>query len=469
MKEITEIFAEGRTPSEIIADLSEKSVVVPDWEELQLQYDLEKHYICTDHVGRKDRLLDDGSLEKAARISVGLEELIANRLNQFTFAIPVKRNYGNIQDNQTRKDIAKAIELIYRKAHIDNENNERGLAYYASCEIFTVWYAVKKDNDLYGFHSSYKLRCKTYSPMNDDVKLYPLIDDLGEMWAMSFSYTKKVKDKHVNFFETYTADRHYLWKQDEASVWTTAVDGEEISIGKIPGTYLWRKKPCFSHTPYLRNEIEYTVSRSSDTIAYNSAPIIKVSGGVKGQEKKGESHRVWRVEKGGDVSYVGWNQANEANSNQVEQMLRFIFMQEQMPDISFDKMKSLGNVGYDARMLMFADPHLRVGQESGPWIEFFERENNVIKAFLKQMNVTWADEIDNVTIDNIITPYIPNDLSTKVKVFMEGSGNKPIMSRLDAIKYIGLSKDPEATLEEIEKQEQEAAEAAANQMNSVFG
>ena len=84
-------------------------------------------------------------------------------------------------------------------------------------------------------------------------------------------------------------------------------------------------------------------------------------------------------------------------------------MQGQMPDLSFENMKSLGNIGFDARQMILSDAHLKIGDESGAWIEFFERECNVIKEFLKFMNTNWKDEIDNVEVEHIITPFIQND------------------------------------------------------------
>lgn len=87
-------------------------------------------------------------------------------------------------------------------------NYKRGLAYFASCEIFTIWYSVKKHNSLYGFESNYKLKCKTFSPM-DGVRLYPIIDEYDDMQAMSFEYDKTVSDKEtITFFETFTENYH---------------------------------------------------------------------------------------------------------------------------------------------------------------------------------------------------------------------------------------------------------------------
>ena len=372
-------------------------------------------------------------------------------MTEFMFAIPVKRIYHNTEGFEVRQQIAKAIEAIYKYARIDSENIKRGTAYFASCEIFTIWYVVEKPNSLYGFNSKYKLKCKTYSPM-EGVKLFPLINELDDMLAMSFEYKKKVQDEEITYFETYTADKHYKWRQN-GSVWEQVGTAENITLLKIPGIYAFRPVPIYHGLTRIRKELEYTLSRNSDVIAYNAAPVIKIAGQIKGEEDKGESRRIYRVENGGDVSYVSWSQAIEALKYHVDTLLKLYWMQSQMPDISFDNMKSLGNIGYDARQMLLTDAHLKVGDESGTWIEFFERESSVIKEFLKHMNASWANEIDNVEIEHIITPFIQNDEDAIADRLLKLNGGKPIMSQLESIQQAGYSNDPQSTLEQIQKED----------------
>lgn len=476
MRTIEEIFALANTNS-IITELKKKSVVVPEWDKLLKDYEPTKHKICTDQIGRKDRMRSDHILEKASRISIGLEKLIANRFNEYTFSIPVKRSYTNIENNDTRTQIANAIESIYKHARIDAVNLKRGLAYYASCEIFTIWYTVERENTLYGFPCKYKLKCKTYSPM-DGTKLYPLIDEMDDMLAMSFEYQKSDGEKTTTYFETFTADRHYLWKQDGSAGqgWEEVLvskssdgndaSGEAITIEKIPGSYISRPVPVYHGLSILREEIEYTLSRNSDVVAYNSAPVLKIVGKVVGGEDKGEARRAWRMENGGDVSYVSWNQANEALKYHIEMLMRMFFLQAQMPDISFDNMKDLGNIGYDARQTLFTDAHLKIGDEAGALIEFFERECNVIKAFLKKMNVKWANEIDNVDVEHIVTPFVQNDQKYEIEKWMKANGEKPLVGHLESIRKAGLSEDPDATLKEYQDEQNASME---QRMNDIFG
>lgn len=463
MDGITNIIDLSRPVDNIINDLKEKSICVPSWDVLLRAYEPKLHEIVTDTATRKDKIRKDGTKEEASRIYIGLEKLLTKRMTEFMFAIPVKRIYHNIENNETRQQIAKAIEAIYKYARIDSENIKRGNAYFASCEIFTIWYVLEKPNTLYGFNSKYKLKCKTYSPM-DGVKLYPLLDELDDMLAMSFEYKKKVKDEEITYFETYTDNKHYKWRQ-QGSGWEAVGTAEEIKLMKIPGVYAFRPVPIYHGLTRIRKELEYTLSRNSDVIAYNAAPVIKIAGQIKGEEDKGESRRIYRVENGGDVSYVSWSQAIEALKYHVETLLKLYWMQSQMPDVSFDNMKSLGNIGYDARQMLLTDAHLKVGDESGAWIEFFEREGSVIKEFLKYMNTSWKNEIDNIEIEHIITPFIQQDEDATADRLLKLNGGKPVMSQLESIQQAGYSNDAQATLEQIQNEE---AAASQSRISNIF-
>ena len=299
-------------------------------------------------------------------------------------------------------------------------------------------------------------------------KLYPLFDEQGDLVAVSVEYLRKVKKTEMQFFETYTAEKHFKWANDTANGgWKelTVEGGEDIEIMKIPAIYNYRPTPVYHGLTGLRKEIEYALSRNSDVIAYNSAPVLKVAGGIQGEERKGEERRIVRVANGGDVSYVSWQQSIDALKYHVDTLLKLFFMQAQVPDISFENMKALGNIGYDARMTLLMDAHLKIGDESGNWLEFLDREVNVVKAFLKSINIKLADEVDNVDVENIITPFIQNDRKGLIDTLTAANGGKAVMSQLDSIRELGDSKDPEATLKQIQEEDNASS---ASRMETLF-
>ena len=455
--------------SEIIGKLKEQSIYVPSWSKLIIEYEPSLHEIVEDKTGRRDKILPGGIVEKAARIPIGLEKLLTRRISEFTVSIPVKRIYSYDKNDGTLKSIAKAIEKIYTNAHIDAENMKRAKCYYASCEMFTLWYTQRKKNNLYGFESEYKLKCRTFSPM-DGVHIYPLFDEYEDLLALSFEYDKKVADTTITFFETFTSTHHYKWNsssEDNTNGWQL-VTSDEISIEKIPAIYWYRHEPCWEGLKPIRENIEYTISRNSDVIAYNSAPILKVAGAIVGEEHKGETRRVYRVMENGDVSYVSWQQAIDALKYHVDTLIKLYFMQSQMPDISFENMKSLGNIGYDSRKTLLMDAHLKIGEEAGKWTEGFEREANVIKAFLAKMNTSWADRLDEISIEHVITPFIQEDEAAEIEKWMKADGNKPIISQKEAIRRANLTDNADETFEEIQKEEQAESERSAQSMPNLF-
>lgn len=479
MKDLKDILDRNRPVSEIIEDLKCKSVNPPSWEMLRKILIPNEHEILEDKQMRRDRTIqtDSGTfVEKASRTTLALEKLLAKRVNQFTFTIPVKREYSNI-DTPQRQEIANAIEKIYQEADIDTINIERGSAYFMACEIFSLWYSVPKENTIYGFKSDYKLRCRTFSPMKDNVELYPLMDEYGDLLAFSLYYEKKVKDETISFFETFTADRRYKWHKGEESDWIDDIVsvnqngeteyGDEIILEKIPGIYGWRETPVFEEgTPYLRKDAEYKHSEDSDIIAYNVAPLVKVVGKMISDEKKYESRRLIRVENGGDVSYVSWNQATEATDKHIQRDIDWFWMFNQMPDVSFKNLQSLGNIGYDARQMMLTDAFLRIGEESKPLIQFFRRECNVIKAYLKKMQNKWSDEdIDAVTVKHVITPYIPKDEKYEIEKRQLANGGKALESQRESIQRWGKSPDVDGTLQEMKE---EAAEEQETKLSSIM-
>lgn len=462
MDEITRIIDLSRSNEDIISDLKEKFVDVPQWSDLRKQYDPKEHDINKD--SKRPKKMVSGKPEEPSRIHLGLEKLATKRMTEFMFAIPVKRVYSNIEDGAEKQEIAKAIEAIYTRARIDSVNLKRGKSFFASCEICTMWYAVEDKNKLYGFDSKYKLKCKSYSPM-DGYSLYPLFDEMDDMLAMSFEYKKKIKEEEFIYFETYTKDKHITWRSASAGSFEIVGD-EDIKLLKIPAIYTHTSTSLYSELSHIVSEIEFTLSRNSDVIAYNCAPILMVSGEVKGSEAKGEGRRVYRVDNGGSVSYISWAQSIEALKYHVDTLLRMYFMQLQLPDISFENMKGLSAMSGEARKTLLTDAHLKVGDEKCEFLEFFDREANIIKAFLKLMNPKWESAIDEIDIEHVITPFIQCDELGEIEKLSKANGGKALMSQKESIERLGLSNDPKDTLAQIQQEDKTAAQN--NSITNLF-
>jgi hypothetical protein len=460
--EVLDINLETDSPAQIIEKLRRTSFEIPQWADLEKDFDPKQHKIMTDS-SRNDKVNEDGTVDRMARIPVALEKLLVKRMVEFLFAIPVKRTYSNYDENDaTSQEIIKAIESVFTRVRIDAENIKRGRSLYSSCEMVTIWYAVDKKHSRYGFKAEKQLKCKSYS-QKDGYRIYPLVDIYDDMKAISFEYKKKEADKDVTIFESYLeingGFKHLVW-MDKGKGFEEDKN-EDLAIAKIPCIYGCIGAPIWDDLTNIRDDIEYTLSRNSDTIAYNSAPVLKVEGEMEGgAEKRGKSQRIVRVKEGGDVAYVSWQQSIEAIKHQIEILIDIYFMQAQLPDLSFKNMKSLGSIGFDARQTLLTDAHLKVGDEKSLFIEFLDREVNVVKEFLKSLNEGWADKIDDIEVENVITPFIQNDIKSMVDMLLKATGGEAIMPVLEAIKQLGWTTDAQKWLDQLTEEQKKRSEIA---------
>lgn len=451
----TKEILEGQMPEQDrIRLLQQKTIYVPQWagnKGLQAAYDPTLHPVM-DRQRYRDLVRDNG-VERVTRIALSFQKLAAKRMSELVCGIPVKRIYK--PENDRQREVAKYLEAIFKRNRIDSVNVERCNALFSTCEIFTLWYAVEQPNNIYGFPSQLKLRCRTFDPSQGD-DLFPFFDEYGDMTAMSVGYRRKVDEKDVNFFDTYTDDRHIKWS-DETGDWRI-VEDENTTLLKIPGVYAYRPTPIWEDTSNIVYEMEWALSRNGNYLRENSKPkfIVCADEIIKyGDEKDADSEfkSVMQYPQGATASYVTWSQAVESLKYHVDQLRSLYFTLLQLPDWSYEKMSQHALSG-ESRKQMFIDAELKVGDESGRLIEFYDREVNVVKAFLKLMlGTAYHNDIDALTVETVITPYRITDEKERVERLMTANGNKPIMSQREAIEEYGHSDDVDQTLREITEED----------------
>lgn len=461
MPSIKDILSSETTEREKITALKQKTVAVPAWtgrKGLENEYDPKKHPVM-DRQLYPDIVRDDG-VERVTRITLSFQKLAAQRMSELCAGIPPKRIYK--PENDRQKLVAEVMEKIYDRNRINSVNKKRFEQLFAGCEIFTLWYAVERRNNFYGFNSPLKLRCRTFSPILGD-ELYPYFDEYGDMIAMSIGYTRKVGRKNVQYFDTYTDgedSRHIKWS-NESGEWAI-VEDEKTTLLKIPGAYQWRSQPLWEDTSRNVYEMEWSLSRNGNYLRENSKPKFVVCANEViqyGDEKSPnkEFKAVAQFPTGAKAEYVTWQQATESLKFHIETLRSLYFTQLQLPDWSYEKMSQQALSG-ESRKQMFIDAELKVGDESGDLIEFLDREVNVVKAFLKlMMGVAFHTDIDALPVENVITPYRISDEKEKVEILMLANGNKPIMSQRESIEKYGHSDNVDQTLREIAEQEMQDA------------
>lgn len=453
---IDEILNSGLTPAAMIAALKDKSVIVPSWggrRGLLHEYDPRKHPVMC-KAQYPDITNDDGTVELVTRITCNLQQLATKRMTELITGIPVRRVYK--PENERQKEVAAYIEKIYERNRIDSVNIERCNMLFAGCEVMTLWYAVEERNNIYGFNSPLKMRCRNFSPMLGD-ELYPLFDEYGDMIALSVGYTRKKLGKTVSYFDAYTADRHIKWSNERNSGWEVMED-EVNALGKIPAVYTFRPTPIWEDTSRIVFEIEWALSRNGNYLRKNSKPVFIVFadeqiqyGDEQSQDR--EFRSIMQYPKGSTAQYVTWQQAVENLKFYVAELRQSFFTQLQLPDWSYESMKSNPMSG-ESRKQLFIDAQLKVKDESGRLIEYYDREVNVVKAFAKaSLPTSYHADIDALPVENVITPFTITDEKDTITNLTTANGGKPLISHRESIEMYGHSTDVDKTLQEIAEDE----------------
>lgn len=454
----------GKTaPDDIIKVLKQKTIQVEPWEKLKTEYDPKLHPVVTDpHY--KDKVVD-GVTEKVTRITLAYQRLAANRMTQLTFGIPVKRIYKAKTDKEKRA--SRILEDIFMQNRIDSINMQRGVMLFAGCEFATMWYGATSDSTYYdGEKSALKIRCESYTPMDDKrisyaqkANLYPYFNEYNDMVAMSFEYTRKIGDDETTYFDVYTASEHVRYAKDSKSKeWTEDNVREEISIEKIPVGYCFRPTSIWEDTSDNIYEAEWQLSFNGNYLRKNMRPILGVYDdedikyGNEESEKKNISKDVVQLSSKGRMAYTTWEQGIETLKYQVKEIKENYFAELQLPDISSESLK-VSNVSADALEIMLLDSQLKVTQESGIFLDFFFRETNIVKALAKKAYPILAQAFDTLFVEHLITPYYINDDTKKTNNLVTATGGKSIMSQRTAIAQFGQVDDVDAELNLIKEEE----------------
>ncbi|WP_373260950.1 phage portal protein [Phocaeicola vulgatus] len=451
---IKEILNSDMTAEQKIAALSEKTVNVPVWggkKGIEAEYNPLMHPVMDKQ--KYPDIVDEDGIQPVTRIALGFQKLAAKRMTELVTGIPVRRVFK--PENDKQKEIATFIETVLNKNRIDSVNTDRLHRLFAGCEVMTLWYAIEQPNSLYGRESPIKIRCRTFSPMLGD-DLYPLFDEYGDMTAMSVGYQRKKGRKNVRFFDTYTATKHIKWSTESGS-WLE-VENEDITLGKIPAIYSCRPRPIWEDTSSTVFEIEWSLSRNGNYLRENSKPIFCVFADEVvsyGNEKRPEQEAkaVMQYPKGSTAAYVTWQQAVENLKFYVSELRNLYFTMLQLPDWSYEKMSQVALSG-ESRKQLFIDAQLKVNDEKGSLIEFFDREVNVIKTFANVIfGKSYAADIDALKVDILITPFSISDEKDDINNLMTANGGKPLMSQRESIERYGQSDDVDKTLQEIKEEE----------------
>lgn len=454
------------TSNDVIAELKKhRFIPQPDVESAEKALDPSKHDI-NDPIKRKDKrvkvdadqeaesaqkVIDTTSgetsafrTEKVARIALAIQRLIINRAVSFVFGNPP--DYNATPANQLQETIVAALRKIFYDVKCNSINRKVARSVFSFKECAEHWYTVENKNTRYGFESAVKLRCAVYSPALGD-ELFPFFDESGDMVAFSRAFTRtNTENVSTHYFETFTNEAHWRWVDGANGYEPCAGFPKKNPINKIPIVWGHQSKFETQDVDSLVDRLELLLSNFADTNDYHASPKLFVTGQINGWSKKGEAGSVIEGEDGAKMEYVSWQNAPESVKLEIETLLKMIYTITQTPDISFDAVKGL-NVSGVALKLLFMDAHLKVQDKREIFDEYLQRRVNIILAYIAQMNISLAEECNNIEIEPEIVPYMITSDIDELNYWLTANGNNPVISQEESVEKAGLSKDVKKTMQ----------------------
>ena len=417
---------------EAIIDLFKEKERAVTYEDCEKQYDVTKHKIFTDFVARPDKIInqdmiingevqtnEDGSAKTVstvvpvARIGEPFQREIVEQRIGFMLSVPVEYNMSS-KDPVGNKLIDRT-KYILDKNRMDFRNKEILRRQMSEMECARLWYFVKEDE---GADTKLTLKCKVLSPALGDT-LIPLKDEYDRWIAFARKYKVKEEKKDIEHFDIYTADFEYHYANRD-NKWQLDTlfdpDGKEIPnpvpnpVGKIMVGYYEQDFPEWYMVQSMIERHEVSVSNHADMNDYFGSPILAVSGEVQGFVAKGTQGQILELSADARANYLQLTTPPESILKEQDRLRELIFSLCNTADISFDKVKGIGNLSAIALNLLFISSTMAAKTKEENFAISLQRELNIIMtAIAKVIDTKLAKGLLSVTTNPQIIVFAPKD------------------------------------------------------------
>ena len=454
-------------------------------EEIEAQYDPEKHKIFDEKyrpkksiqvpTGKKDPMTGKDIYKtkkvERVRIAIPVQRCIVERAVGFLLGIPadyrISQNGSAVKAaSDYQKRLYGGVKKVYHHNKMRYFDKKLARMVFRQREAAELWYMETNPDGT--INQDGKMRVKLLAPVLGD-KLYPHYNDYDDMDGFARVY--KVYDEEgvsVQHFDVY--DSLYVYQYiNNGQGWTMQGAPKMHGFTKIPIVYYRREMAKWEEVQPEIERAEDLTSNWGDTNDYFGVPKFFVKGNLKGFADKGEQGTVFQGEKETDMHILSWDNSPASVTGELANLFSMIFSYTHSADISFERMKEVGNNTSGAAIrLMFTDPHMDAQTETELFGEMFTRRSNIVANGIcntgiieKGIPMTVADETD---FEPVFKPYMPKNEVEELELITKSVGGKQTTSQKRAIVLNPLNDDPEQIEQEIQEEEQRSLEQSAQMM-----
>lgn len=399
------------------------------------QYNVETH----DIMEREDKPLKDGKKEKTYKLPISYQKKITQSAVAFLVGKPILIK----QESEGTDEVFKVLTDIFKSMRMPAKDQENARLMLSETESAKLFVPYNNGELLADKMKGASLKCVLLAKSLGDT-LHTLFDEFGVLIAVAREYKIPSDGKFIDNFDIYTDEKIYYSERKGAN-WE--VTEKTNFIGKIPIAFYLHPdgKPEWSDVQKLIERREWLTSTRADNNDRSGDPILVLEGDVESLPEAKTIGKVVQMGIGGKASYLVPQMSVDMVANEKEDLKELIHYLTDTPDLSMDKMSSLGLTSGKAIEMAFFGALLKAMSRHGYFEEMKDREISIVKAFIE--NVAYASdsnikgqlakletsiEFGNPLPDN--TEDLINMLSTSVN-------GKAIMSQKRAVELNPLVKD----------------------------
>jgi SPP1 family phage portal protein len=402
-----------------------------------------------------DKTLEAGKVSKMVKIYINHAQNIVETLAAFTIGKPITLIPSE------ENDLAKLIKQIWRVNRIDSKLLDATIIKFSQTQVAMQFYIVDAgDTSLLNKVLSF-LKLKTQvkeikALVLDNTKgtMTPYFDATGNMLLFMWEYKAKEGEKEVSNVQ--------IWNETNMLHFKDNVLFNNLPHGfdRIPIVYDSQDEPLWYTVKSPIDRHEVALSKLGDANDYSGHPILVTEGQVENMPLKSESGKHFNIPitvdpetkqelTRGNVRFLEATTAPESNKLELDKLEDTIAYGSGVPNLSLEKLKSLGNVAEKTVKLMFIATDIKAALKQSATRTFIERcLNIIISGVTKTTNTGMAAEGKALYYDIQFNSILPSDIAETVTYLSDAVAGK-FVSQKTAIRLIDLVDDHEAELEQI--------------------
>lgn len=486
MRSITEILANNDAQHIHTLLTNRKRPFRTSFRESEKQYDPSQHKIFDEKyrpkkiisvpTGRVDAITGQMLYRKKkverVRIALPCQRLIVDRNTGFVVGNPVEyRMTSNGVDvkepDEKQTELFDAVKKVFHQNKMKYFDKRLVRAVFRAREAAELWYMETTPEGHVDVNG--KMRVKMLSPILGD-KLYPHFDDYDRMDGFAREY--KVWDESgtsVNHFDVYS-DRYVYQYTDNGTDWVLDNEGPKLhGYTKIPLVYYRQDESEWEIVQWAIERAEDCLSNWGDSNDYFGTPKYFIKGKLKGFAEKAEQGAVFEGDKDTSMNVLSWDNSPQSVTGEINTLMSIIFSYSRCADISFERMKELGNNTSGAAIrLMFTDPHMNAADKTELFGEMFTRRSNIVANGICNAGIIKKgiplSVANSVEFEPIFTPFIPKNDVEMLQMISNATGGASSTSRKRAIELNPINDDPQRIEQEMNEEQQQALALQAQAM-----